>query len=290
MLSVMYQAYAIRPIGSQILFNPGGLFEQNFALDRHSVQQFVSEFYPTEAGPVQSNYIYTNLVNRGLIDCKYGPRLKNFPWQEDAQQIVNALREFATYYVNYYYNKDVYITQDKELQNWVKEANNVAKVIDFPNAINSRTIIIDILTHMAYLTGVNHHTLNSGALAANSGTLPFHPAALFNEVPDKKGVESVLPYLPNDNAALGQATLFCGFVRPNLFNADGNLESVFERSAFLSGATDAVKGYVTRLQSRLKAISKNIQSRSFDKDGLAQGMPFIWRNLDPAKVPFFLAI
>ena len=290
MLSVMYQAYAIRPIGSQILFNPGGLFEQNFALDRHSVQQFVSEFYPTEAGPVQSNYINANLVKRGLIACPYGPKLKHFPWQEDAQQIVNALREFATKYVIHYYTKDIFFTQDEELQNWVKEANSVAKVIDFPKAINSRKIMIDILTHMAYLTGVNHHTLNSGALAANSGTLPLHPAALYKEVPDKKGVESVLPYLPNDNAALGQVTLFCGFVRPRLFNADGDLESVFARPAFLSGGGDAVKGYVTQLQSKLKAISQNIQSRSFDKDGLAQGMPFIWRNLDPAKVPFFLAI
>ena len=287
----MYQAYAIRPIGAAILFNKGGLFEENFSLNRFAVEQFVGEFYPTEAGPVQANYIRQNLASRGLVDCNYGPKLKNFPWQEDAYQIVDALREFATYYVNYYYNKEIYVSQDAELQNWVKEANNVAKVIDFPSAPIVRIgTVIDILTHMAYLTGVNHHTLNSGALAANSGILPLHPAALYKAPPTQKGVESVLPYLPNDALSLNQTKLFCGFVRPRLFNADGDLESIFERSSFLNGTAGQVKGYAARLQSRLQSISDTIQKRSFDKDGLAQGMPFIWRNLDPRKVPFFLAI
>ena len=287
----MYQAYAIRPIGAQILFNPGGLFDQNFALDNVAVEQFVADFYPTEAGPVQANYFNTNLANRGLIDCDYGPQLAHFPWAEDAEAIVNALREFTTSFVNYYYYNEILVSQDQELQAWASEATCAAEVIDFPaSPIVSRETIIDLLTHLAYLTGVNHHTLNSGSLAANSGVLPFHPAALYAPVPDAKGVESVIPYLPNTNASVNQAALFAGFVRPRLFGSDGDLESIFERSGFLAGASRKIILAAAQLQSRLRAISDDIQTRSFDSEGLAQGMPFIWQNLDPGKVPFFLAI
>ena len=287
----MYQAYAIRPVGAQILFNPGGLFEQNFALDHDAVDQFIADFYPTEAGPVQANYFQRNLATRGLIDCAYGPDLAHFPWAEDAAAIVNALRQFATSFVNHYYYAESLISQDPELQAWATEATGAAEVIDFPaSPISLRETLIDLLTHLAYLTGVNHHTLNSGSLAANSGTLPFHPAALYAPVPTTKGVKSILPYLPNTNASVNQATLFAGFVRPRLFDADGNLEGIFERAGFLAGADGKVKQAAKLLQARLGAISEEIESRAFDSEGLAQGMPFIWRNLDPGKIPFFLAI
>ena len=251
----------------------------------------MADFYPTEAGPVQANYFHTNLANRGMIDCDYGPQLAHFPWAEDAEAIVNVLREFATSFMNYYYYNESLVSQDQELQAWASEATGAAEVIDFPaSPILSRETIIDILTHLAYLTGVNHHTLNSGSLAANSGVLPFHPAALYAPIPDAKGVESVLPYLPNTNASVNQATLFAGFVRPRLFGSNGDLESIFELPGFLAGASRKVKRAAAQLQSRLRAISNDIQTRSFDDEGLAQGMPFIWQNLDPGKVPFFLAI
>ena len=287
----MFQAYAIRPTGSRILFNPGGLFERNFALDHNAVEQFVGEFYPTVAGPVQANYLHSFLTDRGLIDCNYGPELKHFPWFEDADAIVSALREFATAFVDIYYYHEGLILRDQEVQAWATEAASAAKVIDFPpSPIARRETLIDLLTHLAYLTGVSHHTLNSGALAANSGVLPFHPAALYGSVPEKKGVQSVLPYLPNSNASISQAALFAGFVRPKLFNSDGDLETIFERPSFLNGANGKVRDAASALQYRLRIISDGIQAREFDEKGLAQGMPFIWRNLDPRKVPYFLAI
>lgn len=286
----MYQAWAIRPVGSQILFNPGGLFELNFSLNRDAVFQFVADFYPKIAGPVKANYIRTNLRNRGLIDYSKGPELQHFPWYEDASKIVNALEQFATSFVDAYYTNEKLVTEDAELKAWVTEANTAAQVIDFPDSILRRQTLIDLLTHLAYLTGVNHHTLNSGALAANSGVLPLHPAALYAPVPDEKGIKTVLSHLPDLAHALNQTALFAGFVRPNLFDSDGDLESIFDRSAFLSPASQNVKTAAVRLQSQLKSISDEIQGRSFDANGLAQGMPFIWRNLDPRRVPFFLAI
>ena len=291
MVPVMYQAYAIRPVGSQILFNPGGLFDRNFALSNVGVQQFVEDFYPTVAGPFQANYLHRSLVDRGLLDCSYGPELVHFPFAKDAGAIVDSIREFAKSFVNAYYPYREVISQDQELQAWVSEASKEAKVIDFPaSPLKDRRTLIDILTHLSYLTGVAHHTLNSGTPSASSGVLPFHPMALYRPIPESKGVDSVLPFLPNVNASLSQISLLLGFIRPQWFDSQRDLESMFEGSKFLGGASQAVKEATVKLANRLTSISEGIQERSFDEDGLAQGMPFIWRNLDPRKIPFFLSV
>lgn len=288
---VMYQAYAIRPVGSQILFNPGGLFDHNFALSNVAVKQFVADFYPTVAGPFQANYLQRSLVDRGLINCSYGPDLAHFPFAEDAGTIVEALRAFATSFVHAYYPNDHDLSQDGELQSWVSEASSAAKVIDFPaSPLIYRETLIDILTHLAYLTGVNHHTLNSATPSASSGVLPFHPMALYQPIPTAKGVESVLPYLPNLSASINQTTLLLGFIRPQLFNSARDLENMFDNSGFLAGASAVVKRAASSLQDRLMSISQMIQARSFDANGLSQGMPFLWRNLDPSRLPFFLSV
>ena len=291
LLSVMYQAYAIRPVGSQVLFNPGGLFDQNFALTHNAVEQFVADFYPTVAGPFQANYFRRSLVDRGLLDCHYGPSLAHFPFAEDAGEIVDSLREFTTSFVHAYYHSDNIVAQDQELQAWVSEASSAAKVVDFPAApLVEREVLIDILTHLAYLTGVNHHTLNSASPSASSGVLPFHPMALYQPIPAAKGVDSVLPYLPNFNASVSQITLLLGFIRPQLFNSQRDLANIFDGSEFLANASTAVRSAAGRLHDELSSISDGIRARGFDQDGLAQGMPFIWRNLDPRKLPFFLSV
>ena len=287
----MYQAYAIRPTGSQILFNPGGLFDQNFALSHLGVDQFIADFYPTVAGPFQANYLDRSLIDRGLINCTYGPELAHFPFAEDAGTIVEALRAFATTFVYAYYSSDHILSQDGELQSWVSEASGAAKVIDFPALpLTHRQTLIDILTHLAYLTGVNHHTLNSGTPSTSSGVLPFHPMALYQSIPTTKGVESVLPYLPNLSASINQTVLLLQFIRPQLFNSERDLENMFDNSGFLAGASAVVRQAASRLHDRMISISQMIQARSFDDNGLSQGMPFLWKNLDPSRLPFFLSV
>ncbi|KAI4290543.1 MAG: hypothetical protein L6R35_000196 [Caloplaca aegaea] len=118
----MYQAYAVRPVGAQVLFNPGGFFGQ------------------------------------------------------DAIAIVASLRDFfANYLYTYYPTRDL-PTSDREIQDWIAEANGAARVLDFPSApLDRRTTLIDVLTHIAYFTGVSHHALNSNA---PTGTLPLSPLRL----------------------------------------------------------------------------------------------------------------
>lgn len=40
----------------------------------------------------------------------------------------------------------------------------------------------------------------------------------------------------------------------------------------------------------MEAQGKKVDARGFDGEGLSQGMPFVFRALDPASIPFYLAI
>lgn len=37
-------------------------------------------------------------------------------------------------------------------------------------------------------------------------------------------------------------------------------------------------------------FSRKVSERKFDREGLSQGMPFLWRALDPEVALFYLAI
>ena len=289
----MYQSYAIRPVGNQTLFNPGGFFDQTAAVDHNAVLDFVGQFYPTVAGRFRGNYLRESLVSRGLLDCPYGPQLKNLPFFEDGGLIVASLRRFVSTFVDSYYTRTSYLESDSELQAWIAEANTQANVLDFPPVpLTNTQTLIDILTQMAYLTGVNHHLLNSNAPSYITGLLPFHPSAFFKPLPTSKGVEDITPYLADLEHAMYQVTLQLRFQRPQLPAEHGELVDMFSQGAFDNGSSmpqEVVKAAKT-FKSEMESIGERIDGKGFDENGLSQGMPFVWKVLDPSKIPYFLSV
>lgn len=286
----MYQAFALRPIGEKILFNPGGALDQIFTLNSDAARQFILEFYPT-AGLFQANYFRRSLKDRGLVGCSYGPKLKHFPFVQDAGAIVDAQRQFAQSFVDAYYASDYQLEQDAEAQSWVVEATHSAQVLDFPAApLRSKTTLVEILTQMAYLTGLNHHSLNTHTPSALSGVLPFHPTALYQPMPTTKGIPDLIPYLPGANASLRQISVLVAFNRPQAAQSDADLASMFSAPPFLNSGSAAVVKAAGAFRDRMGRVSDRIRARAFDRDGLAQGMPFLWQTLDPRRIPFYLAV
>lgn len=290
----MYQSYAVRVVGNLTLFNRGGFFDQTAAVDSNAVLEFIGQFYPTVAGRFRGNYFRDSLVDRGFLDCPYGPKLKHFPFFEDAEPIVASLRRFTSTFVNSYYTRSSYLTGDRELQAWISEANTEAKVIDFPPApLTHASTLIDILTQMAYLTGVNHHLLNSNAPSYITGLLPFHPSAFFKPLPTEKGVQDITPYLADLEHAMSQVTLQLRFQRPQLPAEHGELVDMFGAGAFGNVSASLPREVVQaagRFGREMEEIGERVEGKGFDAQGLSQGMPFVWKVLDPRKIPYFLSV
>ncbi|KAK6585994.1 hypothetical protein PZA11_001051 [Diplocarpon coronariae] len=293
---LMFQAYALRPVGAQVLFNEGGYFDQAFYINHVGAAEFVAEWYPS-VGRFQANYLETDLIARGLIRSASGPPLKHFPFLDDATAIRDGIETFIQSFVDIYYPSEGLITSDFELQAWLVEASTAAQVLDFPCApvdevpnSCSKKEIVDLLTHLAYLTGVQHHALNTGDPVTSQGALPFTPASLYAPLPTSKNVSSLISFLPPASDALFQIYLLAIFNRPQYEAQNKTLMWQFSDAEFLRSFKDEVGVAADLFKGTMEHISKAIRGRAFDEKGLSQGMPFLWRSLDPGTVPFFLAI
>ncbi|KAI6791522.1 Lipoxygenase [Hortaea werneckii] len=286
---LMFEVFAIQPLAAVVLFPVAGAVDQLFAYTGPEAQSYTTNLYANGgSGRFQANYFEQDLRARGLIDASFGPALKHFPFYEDASAINSAIADFMASFVDSYYDSDDQVAEDNELQDWTDEANGPASVLDFPSKISSKETLTEILTHFAHLASVSHHTVNTNELLEVSTTLPMHPDALHAPVPVQKGVENAADYLPPLDKAILQNTIGGLFARPNLVNTDRTIANMFADDNMLARMNEQTRRAATVFRNAMQAQSAKVSERTFDADGLSQGMPFIWRALDPQVAPYSL--
>ncbi|CAN8104864.1 unnamed protein product [Discula destructiva] len=287
---LMYQVFAVQPIARDVLFASGEAVDAVFGYTGAAAEKFTDQLYHGASGRFQANYFLTDLQNRGLINSTVGPELANFPFYEDASVIYNAIRTFMASFVDSYYESDLFVLADTELQGWAWEANNAAQVYDFPTMIQSKEALVDMLTHIGHLASTAHHAVNTNTLASVSMTLPFHPTALYKPLPTTKGNTSVVSYLPSFEKCARQLNVNGVFARPRLVDTNRSLLHMFDDADMLALMNDATSAAAGVFKSTMEAFSETVAARQFDSDGLSQGMPFVWQELDPSVAPFSVSI
>ncbi|KAK0619181.1 lipoxygenase [Immersiella caudata] len=273
-----------------ILFTPSLAVDMTFAYSGRSAKNYSTTQYNNGYGKFKSNYFHTDLQRRGLINSTHGPPLKSFPFFEDAGTIHASIRKFFTSFVQSYYSSDAVVAGDPEIQNWVRECNGPAKVFDFPTNIPDRRTLVDVLTQLAHLVSAAHHTVNTNELVQVSSTLPFCPPALFKPLPTAKNASlNPVEWLPPLEQAFNQLSIGSLFARPSFVGTNRTIIHMFDDPRMLAkmnSATRAANGVFTK---EMRDFSRNVESRSFDANGLSQGMPFVWRALDPNVAPYSIA-
>jgi arachidonate 15-lipoxygenase (second type) / 8-lipoxygenase (S-type) len=286
----MYQAFSLRPQAAKVLLAPGTGVDKIFASSGHEAALASQRYYDAGAGEFQSNYLETSFTERGLVNCTYGPALKAFPFWEDAFEITSRHRDFITTVVDAYYKDSSAVASDSELQAWLAEAGP-AQILNFPEApLNDKKVLIEMITHMAYLSSVEHHVLNTNDPAGANGQLPFHPGALYSPLPTAKGVKDIMPFLPGTEQSIAQTVFWANFARPEFENTNLTLANMWTEPEMLSRIPQVVANAANDFHGAMLDLSTTIRQRTFDGQGLSQGMPFIWRALDPQTIPFFFAI
>jgi hypothetical protein len=142
------EVFAYQPFAESLLYANGTASDTILGYTGASAENYTSALYFGDSGKFQTNYFKTDLRTRGLIDSTCGPALKHFPFYEDASAIWDAIHEFMSEFVASYYLSDLDLLADDEIQAWVGEANEVAKVRDFPRVLSSRVALVGVLTHM----------------------------------------------------------------------------------------------------------------------------------------------
>lgn len=290
MKRIMRESFAYRPVGERKLFAPGGLIDTFFALNNRGASQLSDELYAAGAGAFRANYFATDLRARGLIDSPIGPPLAHFPYAEDASRVHAALHTFFTRFAAAYYPSPDELAADTELQAWAREANGPAQVLDFPDAFPDANTLVEALAHFAFLAGAKHHVLNTATPMTAGAVLPFKPMALYAPLPEKKGVADLLPFLTPAAKAVGHLALVANFVRPRFRAERKTLAFMFEDEGVLQRLAPEVGVAAGEFKKAMEELSGEIGARGFGADGLAGGLPFVYKRLDPLAIPFFYAI
>lgn len=265
--------------------------DQVFGFTGAAAQDYATNLYNSGSGAFQANYFKTDLEKRGLINSKAGPALTKFPFYEDASVIYDAIRTFMTSFVGSYYASDADVKADTELQAWAKEANGPAKAHDFPSTISTRETIIDILTHVAHLGSTAHHAVNTNELLSASSTLPFHPPALYSQIPTTKGGSpDVVSFLPPFGQVIVQLSFAGLFARPLLENTNRSLTHMFDDPVMLARMNTQTEGAAAQFKTAMESFSDSVAARGFNAQGLSQGMPFVWQALDPRVAPYSITV
>ncbi|RVD89109.1 uncharacterized protein DFL_000130 [Arthrobotrys flagrans] len=290
---LMYGAFGIRPLAANVLFPVGGIIDRHFGYSGRAAEAYSTYLYESGiSGAVQNNYFKTNLKRRGLIDFVGGPALTHFPFYEDALPLWNATHTFMTALVNTYYANDAAIVADNEILAWMNEANGPAEAVDFPTkaTMNSRAMLIDLLTHVAHLVSTAHHVVNTNALITAGAVLPLNPGALFKPIPTAKGATTIADYLPPVDKCIAYIFNTGLFARPLIAGTDRTIVHMFDDPVMLVRMKPAISTANNVFKVTMEARSAVVKNRGFDSNGLSQGMPFVWKTLDPDVAPWSLTV
>lgn len=193
-------------------------------------------------------------------------------------------------FVSSYYVDDAAIKSDHELQAWVSEANGPAQVIDFPSTLSTTSDLVTLLTEIARLGSFSNPAVNLYNLITGSGLLPFHPTAFYQPLPTEKGITDIVPYLPPLEKALGLIGVTANFARPLFAGSNRTIVHMFDDPLMLARMNVATRDANENFKEAMLARSDVVKTRGFGEEGLSQGMPFVWKALDPDVAAWSLSI
>ncbi|KAI0160181.1 lipoxygenase [Xylariaceae sp. FL1272] len=280
---LMKYTWGIRPLLYDGVMVPGSPVEHYFPFTGPAGSDYADSLYNNgETGSWSKSYFRTTLQDRGLINSKFGPALKHFPYYEDVSVIYDTARDFIKTVVHAYYANDRAVQQDEEIQTWLSESE-VAKTIDFVPSISTRDTLIDAVTHFAYLGAVVHGVLSTDGAIGLTAALPFSPTAFRKPMPTEKGVtyDDLLAYLPGVYGAVQQVSTFAGANRPEYRNTGETISHMWDDPLLLSRMVPQVAAANHTFTDKMNKFSTEIRARAFDKNGLSRGAPFMWNIMDP---------
>lgn len=154
------------------------------------------------------------------------------------------------------------------------------------DSVTSRRHTYCIINRQAHLASTAHHTSNTNDLLSLTGTLPLHPAAIYQPIPTAKGITSVVDFLPPLDKCIEQLAFSALFARPLLVNTNRSLLHMFDDADLLGGLNAETAAAAATFKYDMEQFSQEVAGRGFDGEGLSQGMPFVWQALDPNVAPY----
>lgn len=180
----------INALARGLLINAGGIIETTFNPGKYSIELSSAAYdklwrFDTEALPA-------DLIRRGMAvedpTAKHGLKLtiEDYPFANDGLELWDAIKQWVTDYVNYYYPEASKVKSDHELQGFWEEVRTKGhgdkKDEPWWPVLNSQEDLIHVLTTIIWVTSGHHAAVNFGQYVF-AGYFPNRPTMARTNMP-----------------------------------------------------------------------------------------------------------
>ncbi|KAI9079311.1 hypothetical protein K1719_038712 [Acacia pycnantha] len=267
----------INALSREALINGGGIIESDFSCGKYC-NHIVSAAYK-DWWRFDMEALPNDLIRRGLAEPDqtkpYGLKLliEDYPYANDGLPIWFAIKNCVRTYVTYYYQDELMVQSDNELQAWYREVINVGHA-DHREASwwprqSTPSDLISILTTLIWIASVQHSAVNFGQYPYG-GYVPMRPPLMKRILPKKDDPEyedfmkDPEGYLLSSMPDLFQTTKFLAVV--NILSQHSTEEEYLgERKDLSDWSSDPeiIEAFY-RFSMELKRIEKEIEKRNKD--------------------------
>ncbi|KGN54489.2 linoleate 13S-lipoxygenase 2-1, chloroplastic [Cucumis sativus] len=274
----------INALARQALINADGIIETCFSPGKYSIE-FSSVAYKAQ-WQFNLEALPADLINRGLAvedpNAPHGLKLaiEDYPFANDGLILWDAIKEWATEYVNYYYPDPSLVKADEELQAWWTEVRTEghADKKDEPwwPVLNTPEDLINIVTTIMWVPSGHHAAVNFGQYSF-AGYFPNRPSIARINVPLEDVNEEKWEYFINkpENVLLEtfptqlQATKVTAVLNvlsshsPDEEYMGKDIEAAWADDLFIKGAFEKFRGKLKELEGIIdeRNANKNLKNR-----------------------------
>ncbi|ORY28366.1 Lipoxygenase [Rhizoclosmatium globosum] len=210
-----------------------------------------------------------------------------YPWAEDSRDLFTIIHNFVKEYIDIYYESDISVAQDEEVQNWIKEADEFNwgdKGV--PKSIETKELLTEVIAVLIWTTTAQHSSVNFSQYTYTSYSpnrvSKSHrpPLKSYDEKVDQTYLMESLPTIAESARLSGIVAALSSYEPKEVF--------IGKRACDLHGPSQVKEKKVfAAFAAALKAYGKRVEERNNTLVGRKES-PYIW--LTPQKITNSIAI
>uniref|UniRef100_A0A2C9V676 Lipoxygenase n=1 Tax=Manihot esculenta TaxID=3983 RepID=A0A2C9V676_MANES len=260
------------------LINGGGIIESTFSPGKYSME--ISSVIYDKFWRFDEEALPADLIKRGMAvedqSAEHGLKLtiKDYPFANDSLILWDAIKQWVTDYVNYYYPEANQIASDNELQAWWEEVRTKGHgdkkdELWWP-VLNTQQDLIQVLSTIIWVASGHHAAVNFGQYAY-AGYFPNRPTIARTNMPTEEPWKTEFKdFLKNPVRALlncfpskVQATKVMSVL--DILSSHSPDEEYIGYTSDLSWEADStIKAAYERFRNTLKELEATIDVRNKD--------------------------
>ncbi|KAI3822896.1 hypothetical protein L1987_10497 [Smallanthus sonchifolius] len=268
----------INALARLTLVNAMGIIESTFSSEKYCMQ-ISSDAYDKQ-WRFDHEALPADLISRGLAvedpTAPHGVKLtiEDYPFANDGLLIFDAIKQWATSYVNHYYPQANLVESDEELQAWWTEIRTVGhgdkKDEPWWPQLKTQDDLIGIVSTIIWVSSGQHSAINFGQYDFG-GYFPNKPTIARTKMPNedptdeewqsfiKRPEDVLLKCFPSQIQATKVMAIFdvLSSHSPDEEYIGGNIEAAWEAEPAIKAAFDEFRG-------RLNELEAIIDSRNTD--------------------------